>query len=347
MFNTKWLLLQLFAGEGAGGDGGGEGAATGVNAADAGQKRLLELGVPAEKIRKNRAYTPRATAGQPPQTAETAPEQETGEKQAAAAEENPTEEKKADASRRMSWEEIMADPEYNRQMQETVRSRLKTAKASEEALAKLTPALEVLARKHGQDPSKIDYEALAKSISQDDSYYEDLALEMGVDVPTAKNLDQQKREIARDRQDLERMKQEQAQSLEQQKLRRHFDSLQQQGEELKKTFPGFNLMEELKNPVFARMTGPDSGLNVADVYYAVHRNEIQSAAMQVTAQMTAQKISNDIQAGSRRPAENGTSGQAPSVTTFDYRAASREQREALKKRILDEAAQGRKVYPGR
>ena len=55
MYNEKWLDLQLFAGEGAG-DGGGEGAATGENNADAGHQRLLELGVPADKIRKNRAY---------------------------------------------------------------------------------------------------------------------------------------------------------------------------------------------------------------------------------------------------------------------------------------------------
>ena len=54
MFKNKWLNLQLFAGEGAG--DGGEGAATGVSAVDPGQQRLLELGVPADKIRKNRAY---------------------------------------------------------------------------------------------------------------------------------------------------------------------------------------------------------------------------------------------------------------------------------------------------
>ena len=64
MFKNKWLNLQLFAGEGAG-DGGGEGAATGESAVDPGQQRLLELGVPADKIRKNRAYKPNVTAQNP------------------------------------------------------------------------------------------------------------------------------------------------------------------------------------------------------------------------------------------------------------------------------------------
>ena len=65
-----------------------------------------------------------------------------------------------------------------------------------------------------------------------------------------------------------------------------------------------------------------------------------------TAQKTAQKISNAIQAGTRRPDENGTSGQAASVTTFNYRNASIEQRNALKKRIREAAARGEKLYPG-
>ena len=123
---------------------------------------------------------------------------------------------------------------------------------------------------------------------------------------------------------------------------RHLRGLERQAEEMKTLFPGFDLRRELDNPAFARMTAPDVGIRVEDAYYAVHRQEIQSAAMQVTAQKTAQKISNSIAAGSRRPNENGTSGQAPSVTTFDYRSMSPEQREALKRRIRS----GEKIYPG-
>lgn len=116
---------------------------------------------------------------------------------------------------------------------------------------------------------------------------------------------------------------------------------------MKATFPNFDLRKELQNPAFARMTSPNVGVSVEDAYYAVHRREIQAAAMQVTAQKTAQKISNSIQAGQRRPAENGTSGQAASVTSFDYSKASKAEREALKQRIRAAAARGEKIYPGR
>lgn len=322
----KWLNLQLFAGEGAG-DGGGEGAATGVEAADPGRQRLLELGVPADKLRKNRAYTLNAPAKKAA-AAEQTGTQEPKQTQAAAA--SPTEEK-TDAPARMSWDEIMADPEYNKQMQSVVQSRLRSAKGAEETLGKLAPALELLARKHGMDPEKPDYDALVQAIRDDDSFYEDKALEMGVSVETAKKIDQQAQDNA--------IKQR---TLEQQKIQNHIMSLEQQGEELKKVFPNFDLRTELQNPAFARMTSPNMGLSVEDAYYAVHRKEIMATGMQVTAQKTAQMISNSIQAGARRPAEAGTTGQAPSVSTFDYRNASQQQREALKRRIRS----GEKIYPG-
>ena len=115
---------------------------------------------------------------------------------------------------------------------------------------------------------------------------------------------------------------------------------------MKKVFPNFDLRRELQNPAFARMTSPNVGISVEDAYYAVHRNEIQTAAMQATAQKTAQKISNSIQAGAKRPSEAGASGQAPSVTTFDYRQASQKQREDFKKDLRARWARGEKVYPG-
>ena len=111
---------------------------------------------------------------------------------------------------------------------------------------------------------------------------------------------------------------------------------------MKKVFPNFDLKTEMQNPVFARMMAPDMPFTVEQAYHAVHHKELQSAAMQVTAQKVAQKISNDIQSGRRRPSENGTSGQAPSVTTFDYRSMSPEQRKSLKDRIRS----GEKIYPG-
>ena len=342
MENIKKLNLQLFGGEGAGasGEGGGESASTGDNATAAAEQRLRELGVPEDKIRK-RAST--VASKMPAQTAKTAvaeQKEETNVESATTQEKPTTEDTKGETPSRMSWDEIMKDPEYNKQMQAVVRSRLKSEKSAEEALGKMTPAIEVLARKYGLDAANMDYDALAKKINDDDSYYEDKALEMGVSVETAKRVDQMER-------DTERQKAQEQRTIQEQKIQQHFVKLEQQAEAMKKVFPKFDLRTELQNPYFARMTSPNVGVSVEDAYYAIHRNEIQTAAMQVTAQKTAEKISNAIQSGSRRPNESGTSSQAPSVSTFDYSKASREQREAFKADLRARMARGEKVYPGR
>ena len=334
MKEIKKLNLQLFAGEGTG-DSGGEAATSGENATVAAEQRLRELGVPEDKIRKRAS---KVASKMPTQAVKTEPaEQKTEEPSVVSAptEDTPTEETPA----RMSWDEIMKDPEYNKQMQAVVQSRLRTAKTAEDNLNKLAPTIELLARKYNLDPNNIDYEALNKAVNDDDDYYENKALEMGVSVETAKKIDRQERDNAREQAQAER-------TIQEQKIQQHFIKLEQQAEAMKKVFPNFDLRTELQNPAFARMTHPNVGISVEDAYYAVHRNEIQTASMQVAAQKTAEKISNAIQAGSRRPDEAGTSSQAPSVSTFDYRNASREQREALKKRIRDAAARGEKLYPG-
>ena len=344
MQKNKWFWLQLFAGEGAGasgGEGGGDGAVSGENNGLAAEdQRLLELGVPEEKLRRR---AKRASAKLPEGAVRTAPkevQEQKPQEQVATAEENPTEEKTEPTTpARMSWDEIMADPEYNKQMQAVVQSRLRNAKNAEETLSKMAPALEVLARKHGQDPANPDYDALAKAINDDDAYYEDKALELGTSVEAAKRIDQQEREDAR-------QKREEARNLEDQKLRNHFMSLERQAEAMKKVFPKFDLRTELQNPMFARMTSPNMGMSVEDAYHAIHRKEIEAARSQVIAQQTTQKISNAIQAGYRRPNENGTSGQSASVTTFDYSKASKTQRDALKREIYAAQARGEKVYPG-
>lgn len=338
MEKNKWLNLQLFAGEGTGGEGGGEAAQSGENATAAAEQRLRELGVPEDRIRKRASKVASKMPTTPATTAAVEKKEETNVV-SAPTEGNPTEGTQEVSTTRMSWDELMKDPEYNKQMQAVVQSRLKSAKGAEEALSKMAPALEVLARKYELDPSNMDYDALAKKINDDDSYYEGKALEMGVSVETAKKIDQMER-------DTEREKVQNERTLQEQKIQQHFIKLEQQGEAMKKVFPNFDLRTELNNPVFARMISPNVGISVEDAYYAVHRNEIQTASMQVAAQKTAEKISNAIQSGSRRPDEAGVSSQATSVNTFDYRNASRDQREALKKRIRDAAARGEKLYPG-
>ena len=332
MAKIKWFLLQLFADGASGGEGGGDGSEAGETAAAAGQQRLKELGVPESKIRKNRAYK----FGKPSAEAVRKAEPQEKPQQGVAA---PTEQKdsqqEAQSTHRMSWDEIVKDPEYNQELQKLIKARLRESGAYKDAMEALDPALELLARQYGIDLGKKDYKALAQKITDDDHYYETKAMETGDSVETVKKLEQQEAE-------LNRFRRQEAMNLEEQKINRHFASLERQGEALKAKFPGFDLRAELQNPVFARMTAPDSGLTVEDAYYAVHRAEIQSAQAKVIADQTAKQMANSIRSNAARPDESG-SRQGSSTVSFDYSKASRQQREELKRRIRS----GERILPGR
>ena len=118
-------------------------------------------------------------------------------------------------------------------------------------------------------------------------------------------------------------------------IEKHFENLQAQAAELSAAMPDFDLEKELENPAFVRLTAPNVGISLEDAYYTVHRKERDAK--------TAQQIANAIRAGAMRPEENGAN--APAMTVFDYRSASREMRNALKKQIRLAAAKGEKVYP--
>ena len=324
------LGLQFF-GEGGEGSADGGGQAESGDGTVAAEQKLRELGVP-EGLAKKRAskFASRMPAAEVKETKNVV---------TAATEEvsTPTEEKES-APSRLSWDDIKRDPEYKKaydsEIQNIVRARLKESKPAKDALDAMTPAIEVMARKYGLDMKNMDYSALAKAIENDDAYYEEKAMEMGTSVETAKKVDQMEREA-------ERRKAAEQISLEQQQ----FIKLEQQGEALKATFPTFDLRAKLNNPQFARLVSPSIGFSVEDAYHAVHRKEIQAAQMKYASQKTAENMASAIASGSRRPDESGATSQAPSVSTFDYRNASREQREALKKQIYAAKARGEKLYP--
>ena len=282
---THWQQLQLFSGETASGEGAA--GAAGETAADAGQQRLRELGVPEEKIRKGKA-----------RQEELLPEGAVRAEGQAAADQEPR--------NRLSWEQILKDPEYNAQLQKIIRSRVKEEGRNKAILDTLDPALRQLAKQHGLDPEHVDHAALAEAITGKNAR---------TDTP-------------------------------QQRFAGHIRKLQQQEQAFQTVVPGFDLRQELRNPLFARLTAPGVGLSVEDAFYAVHRKELQEKSMQAAAQQATRMISNAIASGSHRPEESGAAAQAPSVSRFDYRSATPQQRQALKDAIRRAAAEGRKIYPG-
>ena len=210
-----------------------------------------------------------------------------------------------DSKNRLTWEQILKDPEYNAQLQKIIRARVKEEGRNKAILDTLDPALRQLAARHGLDPENLDHAALAEAITR----------------------------------------QNQPQETPQQRFMAHIRKLQHQAQDFQTVVPGFDLRQELRNPLFVRLTSPGVGLSVEDAFYAVHRKAMQEKSMEAAAQQATRMISNAIASGSHRPEESGTAAQAPSVSRFDYRNATPEQRKQLKDAIRKAAAEGRKLYP--
>ena len=130
-----------------------------------------------------------------------------------------------------------------------------------------------------------------------------------------------------------RMKGEQASLQREEALRQHFARLTRQAEELKRTFPGFDLMQELRNPAFVRMTAPGTGVSVKDAFYAVHGEDIQRDSMEYAAIQAGRRIAASVQAGASRPLENGVQAAAPVAIGIDIRGMDKKQREEYRRRI--------------
>lgn len=337
MDNVIWLQYFADAGGAPAGDGGGE-AGTGVSPADAGQvsieSTLSDMGVPKDKIERFSASRKRRGIDRPAANEQTAaPPADSAPTTDPAPEQQPD---SGATSPKATWEELMTDPEYkaafDTQMNSIMQKRLAKANAREANITKLTPALEMLAERYGTKTG--DYDGLAKAILDDDGFYKDKASEMGVDVKTAKEMQQTAREM-------KTLRTQQQVSFQQQMMQAHLDRLNLQAQELKTEFPNFNLEAELRNDMFVKLTQPGM-LTVKDAYIAVHRAEIDKARQQAMQQEAMTAAQAAVRAGQARPKENGSSA-AAQITRVPPAKRSKAERAELRRRIMDAGARGEKL----
>lgn len=300
------LNLQLFA-EGAGGDGGtGAEGATGVTATAA----VSQKGVKSNPL-ANVKY-----GIQPEETPPAAKVEETA----------PIVE-----DRNAKFEELIKGEYkdlYDARVQDTVQKRLKGSKETVEKYEALAPTLEMLAKKYGVDSS--DIKALNKAIEDDDSYYEEEALEKGMSVQQLKEFHKIEKENA----ELKRMQQEQAREENAKQL---YGKWMNEAEATKKVYSNFDLHTEMQNPQFLNLLR--SNIDVKTAFEVIHKDELIPAAMQYTAQQIAQKQANNIIANGARPTENGISSQGATITKSDVSQLTKADRAEINRRV----ARGEKI----
>ena len=221
--------------------------------------------------------------------------------------------------------------QYGARVQDTVQKRLKGTMETVEKFNALTPTLEMLAQKYGVDAG--DIEALNAAIQDDDSYYEQEALERGITVSELKQFRKMERENA----ELRRQMREQE---TRENANRLYSQWMKQEQDTKAIYPSFSLEAEMQNPKFVDLLR--SNIDVRTAYEVLHKDEIIPAAMQFTAKAVEQKITNKIMANGARPAENGMASQGATVVKTDVSQYTKADRAALNRRV----ARGEKITLG-
>lgn len=242
-------------------------------------------------------------------------------------------ETKQDAPKKATFDELLQDPEYKAEFQKRFdkqfNKRFAESKTQSEQMAKLAPALNLLAGKYGTQAGDID--GLLEAINSDNDLIERQAYDMGMEPEAFRKYNNV---IARNQQ-LEAAEQERQRQTQ---VNEQYQRWVQQAEQAKQIYPGLNLQNEVKNPQFAQLLG--SGVDVATAYQVVHLNELNTQLVQKTAQEVKTSTVNAMQANKGRPRENGS--QAPKAATVKADATKLGPRDFDE--IIRRSARGEKIF---
>ena len=217
---------------------------------------------------------------------------------------------------------------YDARVQDTIQKRLKGTKETVEQYEALKPTLEILSKKYGVDAS--DIKALSKAIEEDDSYFEEEAMEKGLSVEQLKEIRKMERENSQ-------LKAQMEEANRKDSANRLYAQWMDQAEKTRSIYPSFNLEAEMQNPRFLDLLR--SQIDVRTAYEVLHKDEIIPAFAQHTAKVVEQKLTNKIIANGARPTENGNSSQSAVITKSDVSQLSKEDRQEIMRRV----ARGEKI----
>ena len=304
MLKKLMLNLQLF-GEG-GGDGGDGGSASASAQEALGGKTTGENDIPASIPEKARKYYQKAVEKHKGSTTEA--EKEVSDNAQATNEQGTTD--------KLSYDELIKSDDYKNEhkayMDKTIGERLKKYKGLEENFGKQKAILDSVALKYGVDPSDENFlEVLTQKVEEDDSYYENYAMEHDISAEEARRIVTMERKAAQfDREKEQREREEQA--------RHRIMVLRQNAERTKAQFPDFDLDTEMKDERFRRLCAATNGDTTA-AFKACHHDEIVANTMRIASKQIQNQTAQAVSANKARPKENGLSSQAPSVVQQDFR----------------------------
>lgn len=219
------------------------------------------------------------------------------------------------AEKKPSYADLIKSDDYKADhqayMEKTIGDRLKKYKGVEEANSQMRSTLEIVANKYGINANDENFMTLlSQKIEEDDSYYENYAMQNDITPQEARKIVTLERKV----QNIEAQK---AENERQEQMRQQILMLRQNAEKTKARFPEFDLDAEMQDEKFRRLCAVNNGDTTA-AYMACHWDKIIPNTVNIAARQAQVQTAQAIASGKNRPQENGLSGAAASVTETDF-----------------------------
>lgn len=343
----KMVNLQLFA-EGCGDGGAAAAAASAADAAQAVQEPALR---PAEERlarrsgvlkrssreeegnQKNAPSQPPDGDSSPEGRADTSAEEGAADQEAEGKDGEEKGKAKSPEERRKAFGELLRG-EYADLTEELMQNAVTEATRRLEASPAMKGLMQALQEKYGTDATDLVAltEAVRNGAVKDDAYYEKLAMEKGVAIRTARELDKlesQNKHLTEQQQMIQQMERQRAQQARIAELQAGWD---REAEQLKAQYPDFNMAEVLANPEVEKMMR--SGVSMTNAYRSAYFDHILKQQQAATARQVEQGVVNRMQQRNARPGENGTRPGGAVQTKIDVSHMSRKEMEEMEKRVM-------------
>lgn len=241
--------------------------------------------------------------------------------------------KPSPAERRRAFGQMMSG-EYKDLADEMMQNAVQIAAQNLEASPEMRGLLEAIAEKYGTDATDLTAltDAIRNGVVKDDAYFEKIAMEKGISVKTAREMDKletQNKRLTAQQQAAQQMQKAAAERARIAQIQARWDA---EADALKAKYPEFDREEVLANPEVEKMMR--AGCSMEAAYRAAYFDRLMARQTAATAQQTEQGVLNRVQQRASRPAENGTRPGGAVQTHIDVEHMSRKDREALEKRVL-------------
>ena len=242
-------------------------------------------------------------------------------------------EKQSPEERRKAFGQLMSG-EYRAEAEEMMQQAVALAARNLEASPEMRGLLTAIAEKYGTDAT--DLAALTEAVKngqvKDDAYFEKLAMEKGISVKTARELDKLETQNKRLTAQQAAAQQMQREAEQRARIAAIHEEWNREAAALKQKYPDFDQAEVLANPEVEKMMR--AGCSMESAYRAAYFDRIMAQQTEATAKQVENGVTERIRQRGARPGENGTRPGGAVQTHIDVNNMSRKDREALERRVL-------------